>query len=117
MSGQQAHEQIVTQFLLWKETVLRTLPKAKLAHSAISAWSPWDYLLGLDGTTRFAVILALIVCSYVLFSSVWRFSRMIYSVSVFIMQLALVFVVVLFAMQYRELFTQLVTKIAQKLEL
>lgn len=112
-----SQEDIVAQLRLWKESVLANVPKAKLVRSALSVWSPWEYLLGLDGITRFSVILALIVCSYILFASMWRFSRMLMSFAVFVVQLVLVFLVVAITLQYRDGVTAWVQQAAAKLEL
>jgi hypothetical protein len=108
-----SQEQILAQILSWKHFLLSNIPKDKVSQLS-SQWFPWNYFLGLDTTTRFSVILAVIVCAYIFSSSVWRFGRMILTVLVFAIQLFLALGIIFGALQYRDSIASLLEQWAGK---
>lgn len=101
----------------WREFLLTQLVKQKMIEASVNYWSPLEYIFSLDATTRLAVIFALLLTAYLIFSSVLRVSRLVFSLLFFALQLLLVFVVVLVVLQFRSAFPTDLQHLLDKLEL
>lgn len=110
-------DQVLAYLMEWRNIVLQAYPKAQIIKKFVDQWSPAEYLNALDGSTRFAVILAVILSSYIFLSSLHRFSKMITSFAAFLIQFIVVGITVILALQYRDAVTELARQVASKLDL
>lgn len=111
------HQEILFQFDVWKESFLGHQMRSQMAKTIWWSRSPWGYFLAFDPTTQVAIVVSILVCCYIFFSSVMRVGKMLFSLAILLLQLALIAVVILMFLEYRDLISSTLQVLAEKLDL